>query len=128
MSNEEFAEELGSIFDNNRNEIISDVLDLVKRKLEDVSQITFSEIEKEIERSNLVHRVMTSWAERWVANEVGNRLRCGIWDGKTVDRIFDSIWTEQFDIAIRDRIKTKAREAVDAVIAERLKTLATKGG
>ena len=63
---------------------------------------------------------MLDWANKWVANEVSNRLRCGIWNGTTVDRLFESIWTEQFDIAIKDRIRQKVYSAIDAVIKERL--------
>lgn len=123
MSNEDFANELDLILNYNKDEIIRNVLDLVKEKLKDPPIPTAAEIVKEIESSGLVHRTMLDWANRWVANEVGNRLRCGIWDGTTVDRVFDSIWTEQFDIAIKDRIRQKVYSAIDAVIKEKLATL-----
>jgi hypothetical protein len=120
MNNEDFATELGSVLNYNRDEVINSVLELVKRKLDSTPPPTAAEIVKAIESSGLVHRTMLDWANRWVANEVGNRLRCGIWNGGTVDRIFESIWTEQFDVAIKDRIREKAYAAVDAVIKERL--------
>lgn len=120
MSDEDFTTELESILSYNRDEIVSSVLALVKRKLEEMPIPTAAEIVKTIEDSGLVHRTMLDWANRWVANEVANRLHCGIWDGATVDRLFDTIWTEQFDVAIKYRIREKARAAVDAVIKERL--------
>ncbi len=126
MSDEDFATEMGSILSYNKQEIIHSILELVRRKLESTPPPTAAEIIKEIEISGMVHRSMCDWANRWVANEVANRLRCGIWDGSTVNRLFDSIWTEQFDIAIQERIKDKARSAVDAVIAEQLKAMKAK--
>src|SRR5258706_9692647 len=101
MSDEAFATELGSILSYNKDKVISSVLELVKRKLEDTPPPTAAEIVQAIESSGLVHRTMLEWANRWVANEVANRLRCGIWNGTAVDRLFDSIWTEQLDIAIK---------------------------
>lgn len=120
MTDEDFATELGSIYNYNRNEIVNRVLELVKRKLEESPPPTADEIVKAVESSGLVHRTMMDWANRWVAKEVANRLRCGIWDGSTVDRLFDTIWTEQFDVAIKDRIRSKVYAAVDSVIKERL--------
>ncbi len=120
MSDEDFATELGSVLNYNKDEIISSVLALVKRKLEETPPPTAAEIVKAIESSGLVHRTMLEWASRWVANEVGNRLRCGIWNGTAVDRLFDSIWTEQLDTAIKDRIRRRVDSAIDAVIKERL--------
>lgn len=125
MTNEEFAEELGAILTPNKEEIISNILELVRRKLDDTQPPKVEEIVKAIESNNLVHKLMCEWADRWVANEVGNRLRCGCWDGIKVDRIFDSIWDEQFDVAIKDRIQKRVFAAIDEVIAERLKKLRT---
>lgn len=126
MSDEDFATEMGTILSYNKDEVIHDILNLVSKKLEEAPLPTAAEIVKEIENSGLVHRTMLDWANRWVATEVGNRLRCGIWNGGTVDRLFDSIWTEQFDIAIKDRIKTKVNSAIDAVIKERLIVIQSK--
>lgn len=123
MTNEEFAEELVSVLSYNRDEVVRTVLDVVKRKLEDTPPPTAAEIVKAINDSSLVHNMMCDWAKKWVANEIGNRLRCGIWNGTTVDKLFDSIWTEQLDVAIKDRIRTKVYAAIDTVIAERLKGL-----
>jgi hypothetical protein len=123
MSDEDFVTELGSILSCSRDEIVNGVLELVKRKVEETPPLTAAEIVRAIESSGIVHRTMLDWANRWVANEVANRLRCGIWDGTTVGRLFDTIWTEQFDVAIKDRIRQKANAAIDAVIKERLATL-----
>ena len=126
MTDEDFAAEMGSILSYNKDEIISSVLDLVRKKLEDSPPPNLAEITREIENSHLIHRHMLDWMHRWVANEVGNRLRCGIWNGGSVDRLFDSIWTEQFDVAIKDRIKRKVDSAIDAVVKERLTALQSK--
>lgn len=126
MSDEDFAIEIGSILTPNKEEIINSILDLVRRKLEDSQPPCATEIIQAIENSGLVHRMMCDWSNRWVANEVGNRLRCGIWNGSTVDRLFDSIWTEQFDIAIRDRIRQRVYSAIDGAIKERLVSMQPK--
>lgn len=123
MTTEDFATELGSILDNNRSETIDKVLELVARQLKDTPPPSATEIIKSIEDSRLVHRAMMDWMNRWVVNEVSNRLRCGVWDGTAVDRVFDTIWTEQFDIAVKDRIRKKVYDAIDAVIAEKLQGL-----
>lgn len=123
MKDEDFTTELGSILSYNRDEIISSVVGLVKRKLEETPPPTAAEIVQAIESSGIVHRTMLDWANRWVANEVANRLRCGVWNGGTIDRLFDTIWTEQFDVAIKDRIRQKAYAAIDAVIKDRLVTI-----
>ena len=126
MSNEDFATELESVINYNKDEIISGVLDLVKRRLADTPPPTAAEIVKAIESSGIVHRTMLDWANQWVANEVGNRLRCGVWNGTAVDRLFDSIWTEQLDVAIKDRIRQRVYSAIDAVIKERLVAIQSK--
>jgi hypothetical protein len=126
MSDEEFAAEMGAILSFNKDDIIRDVLNLVSKKLEDAQPPTGAEIIKAIENNGLIHRMMLDWADRWVANEIGNRLRCGIWEGRAVDRLFDSIWTEQFDIAIKDRIRQKVNAAIDVVVKERLIAIQSK--
>lgn len=120
MTDEEFTTEIGSVLEYHKDETINAVLRFVKEKLQDCQPPNAAEIIQAIESSGVIHRVMSDWMHQWVANEVGNRLRCGIYNGTTVDRVFDSIWTEQFDVAIRDRIRGKVYSAIDAVIKEKL--------
>ena len=58
-----------------------------------------------------------------VANEIGNRLRCGIYDGTSIDKLFESVWKPELDKAIQDRIQDRVDKTIDTVIAKRLKQL-----
>ncbi len=70
-----------------------------------------------------MNRLIRSHFEASVATEIGNRLRLGMYDGSLVNRLFESIWTEQFDIAIKERIRGKVYAAIDAAITEKLKSM-----
>lgn len=120
MSDEEFATELGQMLNYNRDEISNGLLALVKRKLEAEKLIDAKELTKILDESRIVHTLVRTHFKSWVENEIGNRLRCGIYDGGTVNRLFDSIWTEQFDIAIKERIRERVNKAIDAIVKERL--------
>lgn len=126
MNDEDFATSMRSILSYDKDEVIQNIVVLVRKKLEDTQPPNAAEIIQAIEKSNLVHNMMLDWSKRWVATEIGNRLRCGIYDGGAVDRLFESIWTEQFDTAIKDRIKQKVNSAIDAVIKDRLVTIQSK--
>jgi len=54
-----------------------------------------------------------------VANEVGNRLRCGCYEGTQVDALFDKVWSESLDSAMEERISRCISTKVDNLIKAR---------
>jgi hypothetical protein len=119
MSN--LSDTLGMIADDARNEFIERLTAIIKDeagKLIDVIEIV-----KQVDVAGLVRQAIYDHFRQCVANEIGNRLRCGIYDGTKVDRLFESVWTSELDKAIQDRIRTKVNKAIDAVVAERLRSV-----
>lgn len=96
---------------------------LVDQKVNELSESP-DELAAAIEESGVLRRAIREFFERTAATEVGNRLRCGIYNGLQVDKIFDSIWTAEFETALQDRAKRIAQRAVTAAIENILKTLA----
>lgn len=125
MTEEELGESIGFAISNVEEDLKGRLLDLIKERIESEAQrlLQFEVLKKMIDESSIVHRKLLEWMNSWVANEVGNRLRCGVYNGTGVDKLFESIWTEQLDIAIKDRIRSKVYKAIDDVIAEKLKRI-----
>jgi hypothetical protein len=114
-----FSDTLEMVADDARNEFIERLTAIIKdeaRKLIDITEIV-----KQVDVAGLVRQAIYDHFRQCVANEIGNRLRCGIYDGTKVDKLFESVWTSELDKAIQDRIRTKANKAIDEVIAERLR-------
>ena len=65
------------------------------------------------------HNAMREYFDRFVATEVGNRLRCGI-NGTEVDKLFEKVWTEQFDKAMEDKINRKLDSKINELIRKKL--------
>lgn len=59
---------------------------------------------------------------KYVANEIGNQLR--VWyplgAKADMDDAFKKAWTPNLEKALDDRIRSKAREAVDTLVLERI--------
>lgn len=127
MTDEDFIEGIKSIqsdLEGSRQDASRQIIELVKARFSDAMAALDTEtIMKVIDRSNIIDRLIRDNVEKCVAVEVGNRLRCGIYNGTAIDKLLESIWTEQLEIALKDRIRSKAYTAIDAVIAERLKAL-----
>ena len=125
MTTSELAEQIDSAFSyvggELRDSILSHISGFVEEKVKEL--VSPESIAKIFSETNALHKFVLDQVKRFGETEVGNRLRCGCWDGRTVDRLFDSIWTEQFDKAIQDRIRDKVRSGIDAAIADRLKTM-----
>lgn len=66
--------------------------------------------------SPTLRRVIGDRIEQSVATIVGNRLRCEVYNGFDMDKVFESIWPEQFDTAIKDRARRVAENAVKEAI------------
>ena len=113
MSPEEIAEEV-------EQRVEELVCELVAKKLQKLADDTDRELEKLVGGSLFLQKMIYEYFEKHAATTVGNRLRCGIYDANAMDRVFDGIWTEQFDRALADRISKRVNAAIDQVIKERL--------
>lgn len=116
-----FSDDIGFIVDNARHELAEKLTIAIKE--ETAKLIDINEIIKQVDVAHLVRQAVYDNFRQTVANEIGNRLRCGIYDGTQVDKLFQSVWTNELDKAIQDRIRERAYKAVDNVIAERLKKI-----
>ena len=115
------SEEIMDSVQDRLDEIIGS---LVTKKIESLlSEKNSPELADLVWNSASLRTAIGGYFERHAATTVGNRLRCGIYDGLNMDKIFDSVWTRQFDTAIADRIRKKVNESIDSVISERLKKL-----
>ena len=118
FSSEEIAEEVQARLELVIEAMVAKSLErLAKAKPDDI------EIAAMVENSTTLRTAIHAYFEHNVATIVGNRLRCGMYNALDMDKAFDAIWTEQFQRALRDRVRGKANEVIDAVIAERLKKL-----
>jgi len=94
---------------------------IVARKLKQLADPNSAEVLAEnIFNSMTFRNHMNEFFDNAVATRVGNRLRCGIYDSRAMDKAFDAIWDEQFDVAIRERIRERVRKAIDEEIRQRL--------
>lgn len=118
MNLEEIQEEV-----NNRIEGL--IGSIVQKRLDKIIVPESTELANMVFESRAFKDFLYNYFEQKIANEVGNRLRCGIYDGTAVDKLFDSIWTEQLDRAIEDRIRGRIYKTIDSIIAEKLKSLKT---
>jgi len=121
MTDEEFTTAINSEIEDTRYSIVARFTELVKQKIE--NEISVSSLTAIVEESGTIRRMIREYFEKSVATEIGNRLRCGIYDGLKMDDVFESVWNEQFDRAIQDRIRQKVHSAIDTVVAERLKKI-----
>lgn len=116
-----FIDNISYIVDNAKDEFVERLAEAVKE--ETVKIIDADDIIKQLNVPYLVRQAIYDHFRQFVTNEIGNRLRCGIYDGTKVDTLFESVWTEELDKAIEDRIRSRIYKSIDDVIAERLKQL-----
>lgn len=114
-----FSDDIKCIVDNARDELVEKLTMAIKE--EAGKQININEIIKQVDVVHLVRQAVYDHFRQSVANEIGNRLRCGIYDGTKIEKLFEEVWTSELDKAIKDRIRERAYKAVDNVIAEWLK-------
>lgn len=125
MSYEELGSVLRDTISDSNIDLANRVVSLLKAKIESEVEKTLSveSLLELIQGSNIVGMAIREYFENRVATEIGNRLRCSIYSGTEVDKLFDSIWTEQLDRAIRERMHGRINKFIDSVIAERLNQL-----
>lgn len=58
-----------------------------------------------------------------VANEIGNRLRCGVWNGQEITKLVEECWPAAVDEAVKDRIRWRLGTMVEDEIKSRLANL-----
>lgn len=116
LTQEEISEEVQA-----RLELV--IESMVAKSLERISKPDSAELAAMIENSTTLRTAISEYFERNAATTVGNRLRCGVYNARDVDKAFNAVWDEQFQKALEDRIRGKVDKAIDAVIAERLKKL-----
>lgn len=118
-----FSDDIKLIMDYARDELVEKLTIAIKEEVGKL--IDINEIIKQADVPHLVRVAVYNDFRQSVANEVGNRLRCGVYNGTQIDELFQSAWTNEFDKAISERIRERAYKAVDGVIAERLKKIQT---
>lgn len=97
------------------------VEEMVAAKLRSLSTDRFAELAESLAKSTVVARAVDDRVRAYCETEVGNRLRCGIYDGGKVDRLFESVWSDQLDRAIRERVRSRVLAIVDEMVVEVLK-------
>jgi len=105
---ENFSESFKGILDKavtqKVNSLLSDPIALVKM----------------IEDSPAFREAIYKYFDKRVATEVGNRLRCGIYDGTKVDDLFEKVWTPELDKAMEDRIIRRLDNKINDMIKTKL--------
>jgi len=125
MSDSDFAESIRNALDDCNATLVDSLVAAIKKYVEESKLFDANDLLKMVNASNLVNRILRDHIERWVANEIGNRLRCGIYDGRKVDELFSTLWTEQLEKSVQDRIRSRVNVAIDAAITERMKQIKT---
>lgn len=122
MNYEQITEDIRfAILESNESlahRVTSIIKDEVESELKDV--LRADSLISLLHNSDIVRVAIREYFEKYAATEIGNRLRCGIYSGTQIDKLFESIWTEQLDKSIQDRIRMRVNNAVDQVIKERL--------
>ena len=116
MTSEE-SEWIDTIRDNIRDQLDA----IVKEEIRKLSVDTTA-LEKTIKDLNLYPLIGKS-LESKVANEIGNRLRCET--GCLINKAFESVWTEQLQEAMEDRVRRKIDNFIDKAIQDKLKGFMT---
>ena len=126
MNDTDFVENIGYLIENTKTKLTDSILSYVKQYIDAEKLFDSDKLIKIIDESNVVSRLVREHIEKWVATEIGNRLRCCIYDAYQVDKLFDSIWTKELDKAIEERIKRKVNASIDQIITEYLKKAMSK--
>ena len=121
MTDRELIDRIKCACENANSDLADRILAIVTEHLETSMTIETQQLVKMID--NVSHRLLTDHFQKSIANEIGNRLRCGCYNGTDVDKLFESVWTNELDRAIKDRIESKVYKAIDTVIAERLRQM-----
>jgi hypothetical protein len=107
-----------------RNNIRYQLDSIVKEEIWKLS-VDATALEKTIKDLNLYPIIGDSLKSK-VANEIGNRLRC--YDthmAGLLDKAFESVWTEQLQRAMEDRVRRKIDNFIDKAIQDKLKGFMT---
>lgn len=116
MTNDEMLERI--------EERVSEMIeDLARKQLASLMDEDQETLTKRIENSPAFKSAIYGYFERSIATTVGNRLRCGVYDGTQMDKLFDKIWTPELDRAIEDRIHDRVMKEIDRAVADRLRKL-----
>ena len=114
-------DDLKCIIDNARDELVERLTTAVKEEAGKL--VSTDDIVQRADVPSIVRHAIDDHFRKAVANEIGNRLRCGIYDGTSIDKLFESVWKPELDKAIQDRIRDRVDKTIDTVIAKRLKQL-----
>jgi len=112
-----------------------EVTDAVREKINDllnclvadyfkkmVQPENIKELATQVEDSPVFRSKARETYVRNLANEIGNRLRCGD-QSRDMDEAFEEVWPKELDRAIKDRIRRKINEAVEELTNERLEAI-----
>jgi hypothetical protein len=61
--------------------------------------------------------------EARLATEIGNRLRCGIYNALEMDALFERVWVKELDKALEDRVRQKIDKYVSTEVKTRIQAL-----
>lgn len=112
---QEWVDEINSGINDHIQSIIQQEVDKI--------MIDPSKIADNIVSSNFIHPQILNVIHRFTENEISNRLRCGIHDAFLMDKIFDSLWTQEFEKAIESRIRQKAEKIAEEIVRDKIKNL-----
>lgn len=73
---------------------------------------TECEIKEEIDRQvGEANKEFRDYCTRFLSTEIGNRLRCGCWDGVKMQKLFDDHFDEQMEKEMVARLRGECRDA-----------------
>ncbi len=67
-----------------------------------------------------------NYADRYISNEIGNRLRCGVYDYNIFKKVFDDNWEKCLKTQIESEIRTEIRKVIKAEIQIYIKEILGK--
>lgn len=117
---------------NIEEEIQQIILDNFQEKIRDISEsIVRDFLDKKFSETDLLSDGKTAatireYAGRYTSTEIGNRLRCGIYDHNIFKKVFD----ENFDEIMRKQIKSEltilVRDEIKVIVQDYLKEIMSK--
>lgn len=99
---------------------------IVNEKIEDaVANIAKQEVENYVEAnkdtigdSHSFRKQIYNIIDHYLPTEIGNRLRCGIYDNTLVKKVFDECFEDELKKQIKSEIRTQCREMCRKEIRE----------
>lgn len=102
-------------------EVKNKITEIIDRIVEEhLNSMSLEELAERVADSSTLRRCFSDWLDKSLPTVIGNRLRCGCWEGGLIDRAFEAVWSDQLQKALEDRIRYRVQDTVKKFTEELL--------